>query len=154
MAPRRAREFGIRAVELLTSLGDDGLRQPEEALILAYTQVGLAEMLLENPRGSEEWFTKAIEEGEALIKAEHDTPEVKHAYACALGRRSEKSAADADKALDEYTRGRAAFGLPRGRASPRPAIPSRHGNLPHQPRRHPHGSRNHRPADREVQRRC
>jgi serine/threonine protein kinase/tetratricopeptide (TPR) repeat protein len=105
---QRARELGIRAVELLTSLGDDGPRQPEEALILAHTQVGLAEMLLENPRGSEEWFTKAIEEGEALIKAEHDTPEVKHAYACALRQRAERSAADADperrdKALGEYT---------------------------------------------------
>ena len=83
---QKSEGIGIRAVELLTSLGDDGLRQPEEALILAYTQVGLAEMLLENPRGSEEWFTKAIEDGEALIKAEHDTPEVKHAYACALRR--------------------------------------------------------------------
>jgi hypothetical protein len=102
---QRARELGIRAVELLTSLGDDALRQREEALILAHTQVGLAEVLLENPRGSEEWFTKATELGEALIKAGHDTPEVKHAFACALRHRAERMAADPkrwDKAVAEF----------------------------------------------------
>ena len=77
----------------MTSLGDDALHQPEEALILAHTQVGLAEVLLENPRGSEEWFTRAIEAGEALIKAGHDSPEVKHAFACALRHRAEMLAA-------------------------------------------------------------
>jgi serine/threonine protein kinase len=90
----RARESGLRAVELLTSLGDGSLSQPEEALVLAHTQVGLAEALLGNARESEKTFTQAVRQGEALIKAEHDTPQVKHAFACALRHRAETLAAE------------------------------------------------------------
>jgi serine/threonine protein kinase len=91
---QRARELGIQAVELLTERDGEPIRKPDLSLLLAYTQVGLAELLLERPRESEDWFTRAVEQGEALINGEHDTPEVKHAFAVALRYRAERLAGD------------------------------------------------------------
>jgi serine/threonine protein kinase len=105
---RRARESAIRAVELLTALRNGAIHQPEEALwlLLAHTQVGLAEVLLENPGGSEEWFTQAIGQGEALIQSGHDTPEVKQALACSMRYRAESSSPDRNlpaKSLEDFS---------------------------------------------------
>jgi hypothetical protein len=91
---QRARELGIQAVELLNSPGDKAPRQPEEALILAHTQVGLAEESLGNGQASDAAFTRAIEQGEELIKTGRDAPQATHALACALRYRAETRAAD------------------------------------------------------------
>jgi tetratricopeptide (TPR) repeat protein/tRNA A-37 threonylcarbamoyl transferase component Bud32 len=99
---RTAKELGIRAVELLNSLGDKTLRQPEEALILAHTQVGIAELLLGNGRESDVAFGQAVQQGENLIKTGKDIPQVKHALACALRYQAETRAGDPSRSQQAF----------------------------------------------------
>jgi len=94
---QKAQVLGTEAVALLESLAPDAAGPADEALLLAHLELGAAGVLLGNTPEADRSFTKAIDQGEALIRAGNDTPQVKYAFAQALRSRAETRAADPTK---------------------------------------------------------
>jgi serine/threonine protein kinase len=106
---QEARKSASLAIDLLTPLAGEGVDRPGEAqlLLMAQDQLGVAERAIENHQGSDNWFALAIQRGNGLRNAGHDSPETKHALACVLNDRAQLLAADPKRqieARDEFNK--------------------------------------------------